>query len=138
MPRGEGRGLAACSFSHVKFPGRAPADRALLRCFLDGRAAEGAGGDGLEGLARDELRRLLGITAPPLFARPRLHVRSMAQYEVGHLDRVAAIERTLGRHPGLALAGNGLRGVGIPDCVRSGESAAESVLAAPAVISLRA
>ena len=128
VPRCEGRRLVACSFSHVKFPGRAPEGIVLLRAFLDGATAEGAGAGDLERIVRDELRDILGITAPPLFARSFVYPRSMAQYEVGHLEKVAAIEESLARHPGLAIAGNGLRGVGLPDCARSGEAAADGIL----------
>jgi len=58
----------------------------------------------------------------------------MARYEVGHLERVAEIESRLERHVGLALAGNGLRGVGVPDCVRSGEQGAERLLSQAALL----
>lgn len=135
VPRCEGRRLVACSFSHVKFPNRAPEGTALLRAFLDGRTAGETGPAELERIVRDELRDILGITAAPRFARSFVYPRSMAQYEVGHLARVAAIEACLSRHAGLALAGNGLRGVGLPDCARSGEAAADGVLAAAGVIS---
>lgn len=136
VPRCEGRRLVACTFSHVKFPDRAPEGTVLLRAFLDGRTAGEGGPSALEGIVRDELRDILGITAPPRFARSFVHLRAMAQYEVGHLARVAAIEAGLSRHAGLALAGNGLRGVGIPDCARSGETAADGILAGAGVISL--
>jgi oxygen-dependent protoporphyrinogen oxidase len=52
----------------------------------------------------------------------------MAQYGVGHLERLDRIERLRPQLPGLALAGNGFRGIGIPDCVRSGQEAAKQVL----------
>ena len=52
----------------------------------------------------------------------------MPQYEVGHLDRVSEIEQLVSELPGLSLAGNAYRGAGIPDCVRSGEAAAEALL----------
>lgn len=136
VPKREGRRLVACSFSSVKFPGRAPEGTVLLRAFLDGGTAEGAGPQGLERIVRDELRDILGITASPLFARSFVYPRSMAQYEVGHLEKVAAIEERLARHPGLMVAGNGLRGVGLPDCARSGEAAAESLVAQAGVVSL--
>jgi oxygen-dependent protoporphyrinogen oxidase len=135
VPRREGRRLVACSFSHVKFPNRAPEGTALLRAFLDGRTAGEAGPPEIERIVRDELRDILGITAAPRFARTFVHLRSMAQYEVGHLARVAAIEAGLSRHAGLALAGNGLRGVGLPDCARSGEAAADGILERAGVIS---
>src|SRR5207245_7687434 len=136
VPRSERRRIVACSFSNVKFPGRAPEGTALLRAFLDGKTAEGSDHEKLERIVREDLRDILGITARPLFVRSFVHRRAMAQYEVGHLERVAAVEERLASHPGLALAGNGLRGVGIPDCARSGEAAAESVAAQAGVVSL--
>lgn len=136
VPKREGRRLVACSFSNVKFPGRAPEGTVLLRAFLDGGTAEGAEPRDLERIVRDELRDILGITASPLFARSFVYPRSMAQYEVGHLEKVAAIEERLARHAGLVIAGNGLRGVGLPDCAHSGEAAAESLVAQAGVVSL--
>jgi protoporphyrinogen/coproporphyrinogen III oxidase len=56
---------------------------------------------------------------------------AMAQYEVGHLERLERIERLRQKLPGLALAGNAFRGIGVPDCVRSGRGAAVSLIAAP-------
>jgi oxygen-dependent protoporphyrinogen oxidase len=53
----------------------------------------------------------------------------MPQYEVGHLERVAQIERAVADIPAFALAGAAYRGVGIPDCVRSGEDAADAIFA---------
>jgi oxygen-dependent protoporphyrinogen oxidase len=136
VPRCEGRRLVACSFSHVKFPNRAPEGIVLLRAFLDGRTAGESGAQELERIVRDELRDILGITAPPRFARSFVYPRSMAQYEVGHLAKVAAIEAGVARHAGFALAGNSLRGVGLPDCARSGEAAADGILARAGVVSL--
>lgn len=129
VPRAEKRSLIACSFSSVKYPGRAPKDAVLLRAFLGGPATEAADPERLEGLVRDDLRDLLGVDAAPVCTRTCVWPRSMAQYEVGHLERVAAIDARLARLPGLLLAGNGLRGVGVPDCVRSGEAAAEAIAA---------
>jgi oxygen-dependent protoporphyrinogen oxidase len=129
VPRLEGLSLIACSFSSVKFSGRAPEEHVLLRSFLGGPAAEGADHARLEDTVRRDLGRVLGINAEPVITRTCVWPRAMAQYEVGHLERVAAIERRLAALPGLALAGNGLRGVGIPDCVRSGEAAAQRLAA---------
>ena len=140
VPRSERRALVACTFSSVKFAGRAPDTMVLLRAFFGGAAVQEPGqgaatgtmdddADALEARARSDLRDILGVRAAPLFARTFVWPRAMAQYEVGHLDRVAAIEERLGRIPGLALAGNGLRGIGIPDCVRSGDLAAERLAA---------
>lgn len=131
VPVIENRSLIACTFSSVKFSGRAPEDHVLLRAFAGGAlqpqifALDAA--DLLPRIDAD-LRELLGITGRPLFAEVAKWERSMPQYEVGHLDRVAEIEREVDRVPGLRLAGNSYRGAGIPDCIRSGERAAESIL----------
>lgn len=133
VPRREGRALLACTFSSVKYPGRAPEGGALFRCFLGGalNAAMLEGDDGeLVQRARGELRAALGVGAEPVLARVARHPFAMPQYGVGHLRSVEAIERRLETAPGLALAGAGYRGVGIADCVRSGESAAEHALLA--------
>lgn len=136
VPRTENRRLVACSFSSVKFPGRAPADKVLLRAFLDGRTSDGVEPAHLERIVRDDLRDILGITASPLFARSYVHTAAMAQYEVGHLEVAQAVDDRLSRHGGLFVAGNGLRGVGLPDCVHSGEVAADGVLARAGMVSL--
>ena len=128
VPRMEGRRMIACSVSSTKFAGRAPDGHVLLRCFLGGPLSEGVEKEKLEQDIRTELGAIFGISAAPLLVRTHVWQRAMAQYRVGHLDTVAAIESDLARHPGLLLAGNGLHGVGIPDCVRSGETAAAAVL----------
>jgi len=74
-----------------------------------------------------DLRELLGISENPRFIEVAKWEKSMPQYEVGHLDRVNEIEALVSQLPGLALAGNAYRGAGIPDCIRSGESAAEEL-----------
>jgi oxygen-dependent protoporphyrinogen oxidase len=131
VPRVERRALLACTFSSVKYPGRAPAGMALLRGFLGGALDAGVlerSDEDLATTARAELREALGISAAPVLVRVRRWPRAMPQYRVGHLDRVAAVERALEKLPGLALAGSGYRGVGIADCVRSGEAAAARTL----------
>jgi oxygen-dependent protoporphyrinogen oxidase len=79
-------------------------------------------------IAREQIGPLLGITAEPLFARVNRYPRAMPQYLVGHAARAEAIEQSVARLPGLRLAGGGYRGVGIADCVRSGEEAAEALM----------
>jgi oxygen-dependent protoporphyrinogen oxidase len=128
VPRVEGRRTLACTFSSVKYPGRAPSGFALLRVFLGGALQESllAQEDGaLLRLAHDEVAALLGITGQPVLSRIWRHPGTMPQYDVGHLARIAAIEARLEALPGLALAGGAYRGVGIADCVHSGEAAAE-------------
>lgn len=132
IPRREGRRALACTWTSTKFPHRAPEGTALVRVFV-GRAGQqdvmprDAGQ--LIALAREELQLTLGIEAEPLFSRVFVWENSMPQYNLGHPEKLAQIARRLERLPGLALAGNGYRGIGIPDCIRSGETAATSVLA---------
>jgi oxygen-dependent protoporphyrinogen oxidase len=76
------------------------------------------------------LKQILGIEAEPLFVRVYKWKGAMAQYGVGHLERVQRIEALPKNLPGLALAGNAYSGIGVPDCVRSGKEAASKVLAA--------
>ena len=131
VPLIEKRSLIACTFSSVKFSGRAPSGYALLRAFAGGALQpEIFALDEAEMAARVEadLRELLGITTKPLFIEVAKWERSMPQYEVGHLDRINEIENEVSKLPGLALAGNSYRGAGIPDCIRSGQSAAESII----------
>ena len=133
VPRSEGKRLLAATFVHNKFPHRAPEDRALLRCFLAGANADAAwqlSDDQIVGVVRNELQQILGLRAEPLFARVYKWKSAMAQYGVGHLDRLDRIERLRQKLPGLALAGNGYHGIGVPDCIRSGRDAAEQVLTA--------
>ena len=82
----------------------------------------------LVSLVMEELRSLLGITAPPLFAKIFRWKGANPQYAVGHLERVSAIESAAARHKGLYLAGAAYRGVGIPDCIRQGIQTADKVL----------
>jgi oxygen-dependent protoporphyrinogen oxidase len=133
VPRSERKRLLAATFVHNKFPHRAPEDRALLRCFFAGVNAENVwqlSDNQIVGVVRDELQQILGLRAEPLFARVYKWKSAMAQYGVGHLDRLERIERLRQRLPGLVLAGNGYRGIGVPDCIRSGRDAAEQVLTA--------
>ncbi|MBZ5652319.1 MAG: protoporphyrinogen oxidase [Acidobacteriia bacterium] len=131
VPRREGKRLLAATFVHNKFPHRAPIDRALVRCFLGGsrddQVLQLSDQDILE-IVREELRQILGLKAEPLFARTFRWRSAMAQYAVGHLDRLQRIEGLVKQLPGLALAGNGYRGIGVPDCIRSGEAAVQQLL----------
>ena len=131
VPFIEKRSLIACTFSSVKFSGRAPDDHVLLRAFAGGALQpEIFALDESEMASRVEtdLRELLGITSKPLFIEVAKWERSMPQYEVGHLDRINEIEKEVSKLPGLTLAGNSYRGAGIPDCIRSGERAAEGMI----------
>ncbi len=131
VPIVEKRPIIACSFSSAKFTGRAPEGNELLRCFVGGALQPGVYGwddDVLIEAMRKEMRDLLGIKAQPLFAFVHRHPQSMPQYPVGHLERISRINDRVKHHRGLAIAGNAYGGVGIPDCIHSGESAAEAVV----------
>ncbi len=130
VPRSEGKRLLAATFVHNKFPHRAPDDRALLRCFFAGANAENVwhlADDQIIAIVRNELQQILGLRAEPIFARVYKWKSAMAQYGVGHLERMERIERLRQGLPGLMLAGNAYRGIGVPDCVRSGKDAAEAL-----------
>ncbi len=133
VPRSEGRRMLAATFVHNKFPHRAPDDRALLRCFIGGARNEQvlqAPEEEIVRTVRDELRQIIKLKAEPLFTRVYRWRSAMAQYGVGHLERLQRIDRLLPSLPGLALAGNGYRGIGVPDCVRSGSEAANKAMLA--------
>jgi oxygen-dependent protoporphyrinogen oxidase len=131
VPIAERRKIIAGSFSSLKYEGRAPAGWIIARVFVGGvlqadmmRLAD----DQMIAAARDELRQLLGVAAAPSIAEVQRWPDAMPQYEVGHLDRVGQIERDAAQFPALVLAGAAYRGVGIPDCVRSGEEAARATI----------
>ncbi len=131
VPATEQRAMLACTFVHAKFAGRVPEDKGLLRCFLGG-----SGNDALldETDARltvmvlRELESILGVNARPQFVRIHRSRQAMAQYGVGHLERIRLVRDRIAALPGLALAGNAYQGIGVPDCIRTGQDAAESVL----------
>jgi len=132
VPRSEGRRMLAATFVHNKFPHRAPDNRAIVRCFLGGARDEQilqVSEAGILEIVRAELRQIIGLNAEPLFARVYKWKSAMAQYSVGHLERLQRIESLRQKLPGLALAGNGYNGIGVPDCVRSGAEAAGKILA---------
>ena len=133
VPRSEGKRLLAATFVHNKFPHRTPPDRALIRCFLGGAhhpAILDQTDEEILSLAKQELRQILNLTAAPLFTRIYKWKDAMAQYNVGHIERILAIEQACRDLPNLALAGNAYHGIGVPDCVRSGAEAANRILQA--------
>jgi oxygen-dependent protoporphyrinogen oxidase len=127
-PRIENRSVTACTFSSVKYPGRAPYGWCLLRAFLGGTTNPQAldwPDSQVKHVAQGELSALLGITGEPLLFKVQRWRRTMPQYELGHLERIARIERIVKHVPGLALAGNSYHGAGVAHCIHSGELAAE-------------
>jgi len=137
VPVVEGRSMLACTFVHRKFLGRTPPGKAVLRAFLGGMKNEAlmAAPDAeLLATVRRELSEILGKKILPPDAQP-LHTqvtrwpRAMAQYAVGHQERMARINSRVAALPGLKLAGNAYDGIGIPDCIRLGRKAAKELIA---------
>jgi oxygen-dependent protoporphyrinogen oxidase len=133
VPFAERRSTLACTFTSVKFPSRAPDGHALLRAFVGGALQPEMfelSEEEMVAAVRRDLKDLLGVGAAPLFAHVERWPRSMAQYHLGHLRRLARINERLGALPGLRLCGNAYTGAGVPDCVRGGEAAADAILEA--------
>lgn len=131
VPRAEGRDLIAATWTSLKWPHRAPADQVLIRCYVGGVGREDLLHlDDRELLARIciELATFCGIRAEPVYTEVNRWWKAMPQYTIGHLDRLNQLEAALGRYPGLALTGAAYRGVGIPDCIRDGTTAAEKIV----------
>jgi oxygen-dependent protoporphyrinogen oxidase len=131
VPEIEGRQILAASFSSLKFPGRAPDGCVLVRVFVGGAKRPeliDLPDDALRELVLRELGELLGVGGEPLLFQVRRWHNAMPQYHLGHVDRVARIEARVAELAGLELAGNAYRGVGVPDCIHSGEQAAERLL----------
>jgi protoporphyrinogen/coproporphyrinogen III oxidase len=132
VPRTENRKILAATFVHNKFPHRAPENRAIIRCFIGGSVAGEMfehGETDIASAVEGALKSILGLSAAPLFTRVYKWRKAMAQYTVGHSARVSRIKSLVAQTPGLALAGNAYSGIGVPDCVRTGQESIEKVLA---------
>ena len=130
VPKSEGCGITACSWTSTKFNNRAPDDYVLLRVFIGGALSENIAEQSepaLIELARKELRTIMGITASPVLAKAYRWPKANPQYEIGHELRIKEIEHALTDNPGIYLAGAAYRGSGIPDCMQSGMKAAKSI-----------
>lgn len=131
VARLEQQPILACTQAGVKFPGRANEGTTLMRVFMGGAVhPEMQDKDDAElvGLAHGSLKNLLSIDGRPALCRVHRHPDSMPQYAVGFGDVVQRIERALGPHPGLYVTGTAMGGIGIPDCIRLGERAADRAL----------
>lgn len=132
VPESLGRPLIACSFGSNKFPGRCHDDEVLVRCFFGGALHPE-----LLQLADDELKKLATTELSELLDAPELQLldsrvvrwnQAMPQYQLGHLNRIEQIESRVQSLKCLAIAGNAYRGVGIPQCIKSGFDAARKVI----------
>jgi oxygen-dependent protoporphyrinogen oxidase len=131
VPKKERRRLVACTWVGTKFSNRVPDGKVVARCFLGGMgdaAVLEVSDDAIVAVVAAELQEIAGITARPKFSRIFRWPRSMAQYTVGHPQRLAEMQARVAQIPGLHLAGNAYTGIGIPDCIRMGKAAAERVL----------
>ncbi len=127
VPRVERNPLLAATWVTSKWPQRAPDGHVLLRGFLGGGRDPhrlDQTDDELIAVAREALGEVMSISGAPIFSRLYRWTRQSPQYEVGHLERLAAIEGHLARIPGLFVTGSGFRSIGIPDCVADGRETA--------------
>jgi oxygen-dependent protoporphyrinogen oxidase len=137
VPASSGRAMLACTFAHRKFLGRTAPGKAVLRAFLGGMRNEALMAEPdnvLIATVRRELcellgARIIGLHIEPDFAQVNRWRRAMAQYAVGHKERIERINALVATHPNLHLAGNAYDGIGIPDCIRLGRKAAQAIAA---------
>ena len=131
VPRSEpALSITAATWISSKWPVRAPEGRVLIRGFIGGTRTPrllDQSDEKLLATVQSDLSRLLGITAEPCLSRVYRSPRANPQPDVGHLDRVAALDRHLKAYPGLQVIGAAFRGVGIPDCVTAGRQAGRTV-----------
>ncbi len=130
VPRKERKLLAACTWVGTKFPHRVPEGKVVARCFIGGLDVApilARSDDAIIDQVTRELAEIAGVTARPRFTRIYRWPRSMAQYTVGHPQRLAEMESRVAAIPGLYLAGNAYTGIGVPDCIRMGRAAAEKI-----------
>jgi oxygen-dependent protoporphyrinogen oxidase len=138
VPVSEGRSMLACTFAHRKFLGRTPPGKAVFRAFLGGMKRDelmSESDDALIAMVRREISEILGAKTIPPFVEPEYAQvsrwrRAMAQYAVGHRERMRRVKDRVAALPGLRLVGNAYDGIGVPDCIRLGRQAARELAAA--------
>lgn len=126
IPRSAKRPINAITWSSTKFDYRAPEGYALLRVFFGGSrspASMALDDDELLTTVQSELHDIMGVDAAPLFHQIHRWHKSNPQYDVGHLERVAAIEAALPTN--LHVTGSPYRGIGIPDCIHQSQQTVE-------------
>ena len=129
-PAREKKLMVGCTFSSQKFFGRAPHDFVLLRAFLGAETVALLKTQGESAVVQkivEELTPILDLKNQPVVHHLAVYKASMSYFRPGHLSQSARLEDKASEQKGLYLAGNGLKGVGIPDCIASGEAAAEKI-----------
>ncbi len=131
VPSIEGRKILSCSFSSIKYAGRAPEGHVLLRVFVGGAMQSELvelDDEQLKKMVVRELSDLLAIRGQPMLCHITRQIQAMPQYYLGHEQLIERIEKQVNQLPNFAVASNVLHGIGIPNCVQAGERAAEKVL----------
>jgi oxygen-dependent protoporphyrinogen oxidase len=131
VPRGSGHAITACTWSHLKWPHAAPRGAALLRCYVggqnDAQLVDESDATIVEAALAD-LRKIVALRETPSFYQVTRWKHAMPQYSVGHLDRLQKTRKAMATEvPGVYLAGASYGGVGLPDCIREGEQAAQDL-----------
>jgi oxygen-dependent protoporphyrinogen oxidase len=132
VPRGEGIRSLGVLFPSRLFEGRAPEGGDLLAGFVGGMKDPGAldlDDEALAAIVIDDLRDLTGLDASPDMVKVLRYRQAIPQLVLGHMERMARIQARRAEQPGLFLAGNYLRGVGLKDAVKSGLDTAEDCAA---------
>ncbi len=132
IPSKEGMNLVACSLYSRKFPGKSGRGKVVIRCFLGGELNPDAvlwDEEEIRTVLREELARIFGFDNHPAEIYIRRYKMSMPRFALGHKEEISGVMHRLSRHSGLALCGAAYFGVGIPDCVHSGDLAARKIYA---------
>ncbi|MDA8100655.1 MAG: protoporphyrinogen oxidase [Nitrospiraceae bacterium] len=132
VPKIENRRINAATYSSIKWSYRAPDDLVMMRIFMGGGNREDLVYDlddkQMIQTVLEELDVIVGLKANPQFSRIYRWNRAMPKYTVGHMDRMALLDRLIDIHPGLHLIGCSYKGIGIGGCVAESQIAAEKIL----------
>ena len=131
IPRRDGIRALGCLWTSCIFPGQVPGNELLLRTILGGAHDAGVldlSDDELVAAARDNTATTLNFCEKPARTWVFRHRRGIAQYTMGHRQRVAAVDRLCDDVPGLAFVGASYRGVSLNRCIRDAYTVAPRVL----------
>ena len=132
IPSTEKMNLVACSLYSSKFPEKSGSGKVVIRCFLGGELNPEAvlwDEEKIKVVLNEELAQILGFDNHPTEIYIRRYPMSMPRFALGHREEISGVMHRLSRHLGLALCGSAYHGIGIPDCVRSGDLAARKIYA---------